>query len=352
MVSPGPTIIESVAVPTAGLFQGGGLYDLIDLPTLKDDLDIKDGSADKFLQRAITRVSTDIRRHCNRTFQLQGYLEQFWAFRDPYPWQLPSGFAPLQLSQWPIGGTPSLSGTAPPLPSTIAAVGGGSLARTNYFVRTTFVTATGETGTSTEQNLVVPAGSLLQVDNPQPDPAALAIGWNVYVSTSAGTEILQNASPISLNASWTEPAAGLLTAGQAPTFPIFISVTVNVPNADNNNLPTNLIEGVDYIADRGKAQLTRYFTDGMPRRWEALPIAVQYWAGYTKETLPPELQDACEQLIKRRYYGRLRDPSIRSENVVGALETQYWFASGPGSDGQFPPDIAAMIDQHRMPVIG
>lgn len=348
MVSLPPTDINVVVAPTTGLFKGGQPYDLIDLPTLKDDLGIVDGASDSFLARAITRVSENIRRHCNRTFQVQGYVESFWAYRDPYPWQLPGGFGPLQLSQWPIAGSPSLAGTAPPLPSGLTSIAGGALPQQNCFVRTTFVTPFGETGTSTEQNLIVPAGSLLVVGTPLPDPLAVATGWNVYVSTAAGTEVRQNGAPIALGAAWTEPVTGLIVAPQGPALPQYVAVTENISNVNTSSSPTNLAEGIDYTVDRPRGQLTRFFSDGYPRRWPALPLVVQYWAGYS--AIPADLQDGCTRLVKAQYFARFRDPNLRQENVVGALEQGWWFAAGPGSDAGYPPDIAAMLDAYRVPV--
>ena len=48
-------------------------YDLIDLPTVKDELSLKsvDTSNDNFLNRAITQSSAAAANYCNRIFQVE-----------------------------------------------------------------------------------------------------------------------------------------------------------------------------------------------------------------------------------------------------------------------------------------
>jgi len=101
---------------------------------------------------------------------------------------------------------PSLSQTA-----------GGSLGATTYYVKETNTNALGETAASvaTESSLAVSANNLLVVASP---PAMVDItGWNVYVGTSAGTETLQNVSPIAIGTNWTEPTGGLIAGSAQPT---------------------------------------------------------------------------------------------------------------------------------------
>lgn len=353
----GPTIISSVIVPAQPLFASGQAFDLIDLATLKLLIGITDTTQDQFLGLAITQASGAIRRYCSRTFQQQFYQDQFWAERGAFPWQVPAGFMPLQLKGWPILGTPSLSGTAPPaLAPALTSTAGGSLAKANYYARISYLTATGETAASFESNLTIAADNLLAVASPPTDRLGLATGWNVYVGTASGQETLQNASPIAIGTNWTLPTSGLITGTALPQYILAIE---NIPNVNlavppAGIVPTTLIEGVDFEADRGLGQLTRFGSDGYPRFWPALPLIAQYWAGYTEASLEadaPELQDACARLVKGALYAQQRDPRLRSENVVGAYEAQYWFANGPGSEGDFPPDVQMLIDDHRQPVM-
>lgn len=357
MTPGGPTIIPTTLVSASALFQGGQPYDLIDLTTLKILLNITDTSQDAFLSLAITQSSGAIRRYCSRTFQPQFYQDQFWAERDAYPWQLPGTFFPLQLTHWPLLGTASLSGTAPPaLAPVLGSSAAGSLAAQSLYARISYVTATGETAVSQESNLNIAANNVLTVASPVQDALGLATGWNVYVGTAASQETLQNASPIPIGTAWTEPTSGLINGNALPQYILAIENIPNVGlsvNTSTGIVPTTLIEGVDFEADRKKGQLTRLFNDGYPKNWTALPIIIQYWAGYTQTGLQqdiPELQDACVRLVKGAYFARERDPRLRSENVAGAYEAQYWFANGPGSEGNFPPDVQNLLDDHRVPV--
>lgn len=350
-----PTIIKSVVTPAqASWFAGGGLYDLIALATAKSVLGITDTDSDATLKLFITQASNALRRYCNRTFQIQTYQELQWSERDPYPWQLPSGFKPLQLSEWPIAGSPCLAGDgAPASVGTLSAVAGGALSAQTYFVRVTYTTPTGESPVSPEANLVVAADNLLQVGPPPSDPANVATGWNVYVGTASGSETLQNAIPLSLTASFT-----LGTTGVQPgtAMPGFISATLNA-NVNNSNIslvPQNLIEGQDFIADYKLGQLTRLFSDGYPRRWEMLPIQIVYQAGYASNNPDiADLQDICLRLVTGKYFASKRDPNLRSENIEGVYSAQYWFANGPGG-ARFSPEIEAALDGDgwRVPVIG
>lgn len=102
---------------------------------------------------------------------------------------------------------------APAAPS-LSQVAGGSLVATTLFAKVTLVSPSGETTASSEGSLAVSANNLLRVASPA--GAGNAIGWNAYVASSSGAEVLQNATPIALGASWTEPASGLLTGTEAP----------------------------------------------------------------------------------------------------------------------------------------
>lgn len=108
-----------------------------------------------------------------------------------------------------------------------------------------------------------------------------------------------------------------------------------------------LVADTDYIANPELGQLVRLNEMGNPRTWANQAIAVQYEAGYA--TTPADLADAILRLMRVRWFARQRDPMLRSENVVGAYEAEYWFAGGPGSEG-IPPDIAAIFDNYRVPV--
>lgn len=104
-----------------------------------------------------------------------------------------------------------------PTNGALSEVAGGTLGGATYFVKSTWVTSTGETAESAETSLAVSADNLLVVAPPTTVPPNV-IGWNVYVSTATGTETKQNGStPISATASWTLPTTGLVAGGSAPS---------------------------------------------------------------------------------------------------------------------------------------
>lgn len=126
--------------------------------------------------------------------------------------------------------TASLNATAnsafvfPPAPPSLSAASGGSLAATTYFVKVAYINPAGETIASPESSLAVAASHVLVVTSPA--AAGTATGWNVYVSTSTGTEQLQNSTEIPLGTNWTEPTSGLVTNLFLPfNFPPAINMT-------------------------------------------------------------------------------------------------------------------------------
>lgn len=111
-----------------------------------------------------------------------------------------------------------------PTNGALSATVSGALGATTYYVRSTWVNATGETLAAIETSLAVAANNVLNVAAPGTPPGG-ATGWNVYVSTAAGTETKQNGGvPIGIAAAWVEPNTGLVAGAALPganttTFP-------------------------------------------------------------------------------------------------------------------------------------
>jgi hypothetical protein len=122
--------------------------------------------------------------------------------------------------------TSSAGAPAPAAPA-LSSVAGGSLAGATYYVKITSVTASGETTPSSEASMAVAASHVLSVASPPTSTGA--IGWNVYVSTSSGTETKQNSSPIVIGTAWQEPSGGLV-AGSAPPLENTTGWTLTPPN--------------------------------------------------------------------------------------------------------------------------
>jgi hypothetical protein len=105
----------------------------------------------------------------------------------------------------------AICGVDIPGPTTLSQIVGSHPG--NYFVRYTYYTTNGyegaghpgQTKASVEQSFTVTAGNDLTVASPT---AAMGLtGWNVYISSTSGTEVLQNATPIPIGANWTQNAA-------------------------------------------------------------------------------------------------------------------------------------------------
>jgi hypothetical protein len=115
-----------------------------------------------------------------------------------------------------------------------------------------------------------------------------------------------------------------------------------------------LVENTDYLVKYDVGQLLRLDSNGWPKRWPALITVVQYRAGYalTDPTLA-DLVDGVIRYVKGKYFAQERDPALRQENIEGAYSATYWFAAGPGAAvGNLPPDIEALWEKYRVPVIG
>lgn len=114
-----------------------------------------------------------------------------------------------------------------PAAPTLSSTSGGVLAATTYYVKVTYVGPSGETLASSESSQSVSANNLLVVSSPSSATGASA--YNVYVSTSSGTEVLQTPTPISLGTNWTEPVAGVYSnfaaPGTAPTLSVVLGTS-------------------------------------------------------------------------------------------------------------------------------
>lgn len=91
----------------------------------------------------------------------------------------------------------------PAAPTLASSTSGGLLAAGTYYVTVTYTTATGETTASGEAS-VTTTGSTGEITVTSPATATGATGYNVYASTSSGTELKQNGgSPITIGTNFT-----------------------------------------------------------------------------------------------------------------------------------------------------
>lgn len=82
--------------------------------------------------------------------------------------------------------------------------------------------------------------------------------------------------------------------------------------------------------------------------WTGSKIVVVYSAGFTLLTeLPYDIERAAIDLVKRRYFARSRDASLRSVDVPDVIEEQYWGGQNAPTVGGLPEDIARSLDPYR-----
>lgn len=97
----GQQVITTVLTPAAS-------YALVSLSDVKDDWAITGTDSDTFLTRSIARASAAAAQFCNRVFPSETVKDDFTVDRDPYPYQVPGGVAPLQLTRWPVSSVTSV----------------------------------------------------------------------------------------------------------------------------------------------------------------------------------------------------------------------------------------------------
>lgn len=284
----------------------GKPYDLTDIATVHDELSITilvDTANDPFLLRAITQTSTAIAKYCSRVFPVEAVQDQIFIQQDPYPWQVPGGVYPLQLSRWPL-------------------------------VNSNVIAFTGNThGSNVIDGIASTAG--------------LTIGMLVFAADGSippGTAIQ------------TTPAANSITLTQAATSSetaLSFTTGLQVIQTLSINQTQTLVFGTDFTINPALGTLIRLdkFT-GVGVKWESIPVTVQYQAGYSP--IPSDLQDACLRLVTARFRARGRDPTlVQRDQPGGGLGTErYWVGTAPGQNGAFPPEILGLIEPYRVPSLG
>jgi hypothetical protein len=288
---------------TAANVDPPGAYDLVDLATAKDEFGIKPAETqhDSFLQRTITGISAAISKHCNRVFQTEVIQDTIYLQQDPYPWQTPGGVDALQLSRWPLNTVDVANFTGNTNASTVL------------------------TGLSSIQG--IEAGTLVFASD-----GSIPHGAQVESFNSA---------TVKLTLAATSRAPGL-------SFNTGLQVVQLLPGPNN---PQTLVCGKDFTVDAERGWLIRLnaFT-GVAVLWETVPLTVIYQAGF--DDIPPDLVEGCLRWLTARFRAKGRDPMLVEDSQPGLGTSRYWVGSTPGSSGGIPPEIAEIVDNYRVPVIG
>lgn len=120
-----------------------------------------------------------------------------------------------------------------------------------------------------------------------------------------------------------------------------------VTSIDSVTVDGTVLDTSEYEVDPDSGLLQRLRNDH-PTQWACNKVVVLYTGGYTvpptsNPTIPADIQDAVIELAKMKRTKAKRDPALKSRNVVGVLEEEFWVGS-TADDSGFPPDIAASLD--------
>lgn len=110
-----------------------------------------------------------------------------------------------------------------------------------------------------------------------------------------------------------------------------------------------LVQDTHYLVDAQLGQITRLNVAGVPVDWGMWGASITYTAGFA--TIPADLADACSRLVKARFMSAGRDERLTQETIPGVIERRWWVASGADA-GNLTPDVADIIENYRVPVVG
>ena len=109
-----------------------------------------------------------------------------------------------------------------------------------------------------------------------------------------------------------------------------------------------LTEGTDFVLNPDIGHLLRLDKTGAQRTWETYPTTVTYLAGF--EEIPDDVAVAALRWLVWRWSERTRDPTIKATQQPDYGTKSYW-VGGPPMSGGVPQEIAALLDNYRVPVV-
>lgn len=278
-------------------------YDLVDLDTVKDELNITstDTSKDDFLSRAITQVSAAVANYCNRVFPVETVKDIFdeqgfhasYGFGRYHGGYSTGASARLQLSRWPVVGGSPVTLAAP---------------------------------SETDAGNVLPFASTDGVTVGQPVS---------HLSIPVGTTVASLVTNVSVTLS--VPLTAPIFAGDAVTFGLSVIRTNSYASPESAEIITS--DNFRINASDGQVLWLNRHLGG----YSALTTVV-YQAGY--QTIPADLTDAVLRAVTGRFAARGRDPLLREQNQPILGQQTYWIGTSPGQRGGFTGEIADILDTY------
>jgi hypothetical protein len=110
------------------------------------------------------------------------------------------------------------------------------------------------------------------------------------------------------------------------------------------------LDAAEYEFDAETGFLWKLSSNDTRVWWTGPKLVVTYTGGYVMlTTLPSDLERACIDLVKHRWFSRQRDPLVKAVDVPGVLSEQYWV--GGASEGAIPKEISVLLDPYVRIVI-
>lgn len=308
-------VLTTLLVPPAG-------RELVTLDAVREELSMlplapgaqQTQPSDQLMRRLIRQCSAAIERHCNRTFGLAVWQDEWRLARGIGGEGVREANNPLKLGQWPLAA--------------------GPVAFTGNLNATRQVSGIAST-------------------------QGLAPGQPVFGEGIPAGTVIASVQPYSLTLS--QPATTTVSG-------VALTAGLQVTEVHPDGRVTVLEPGVDYEVDigprlpgqEGAARLYRLHRHrNQPRTWSSLKTIVIYQTGYRLPghpgcgpEVPEDLQEACLRFVTMRYVTRGRDPTMVQWDQPGLGSQRFWVGSQPGQDGALPPEIADMIAPLRVPVVG
>ena len=190
-----------------------------------------------------------------------------------------------------------------------------------YYVKITYTGPGGESQFSSESSLFVANQDALVVNSPA--AASGATGWNVYVSTTSGQEVLQNTSgPMSIGSNWTENfSGGVSTVGR--TDPMLSNTT------DGGNAAATLSQVTTHPGLGQPDRVTQFLDD-----WRNRQVA-------QKDGIQATETDGAHRPILYTIYDNLNEPTASFQYDGDGIPLSD-FASTAANDSAPTADSSAL----------
>lgn len=108
-----------------------------------------------------------------------------------------------------------------------------------------------------------------------------------------------------------------------------------------------LLLATEYDFQKENGIVIRVGSSDQREVWCRSVAVVVYSAGYDlASAAPPDLEEACIELVKHMRSAATRDPLAKRIEVPGVLTTDYW-VGGVGSNGALPPKVVSLLEPYR-----